>query len=104
MRYQTLSSFSECFKKKVNYKMTQLRVWGPQVSTGRGSECVEVSGAWARAGTKVPPAPPTPFSTSPPLVHPRTHATSNTRTGGDCKQFCVQPLPNNTQALLHTER
>ena len=87
--------------------MVHLRVWGPQVSTGRGSECVEVvSGAWARAGTKVPPAPSHPFfDFSPPsLVHPRTHATSNTRTGGDCKQFCVQPLPNNTQALLHTER
>ena len=76
--------------------MIQLRVWGPQVSTGRGSECVEVvSGAWARAGTKVPPAPSHPFfdfspppSSTPALTQQVTHGL-----GATVSSFACNPFP-----------
>ena len=53
----------------------------PQVSTGRGSECVEVvRGAWARAGHQGTPCP-FPFSTSPP-PHSSTPALTQQVTHG----------------------
>ena len=75
--------------------MIYLRGWGPQVSTGRGSECVEVvRGAWARPEHQGTPCP-TPFSTSPPpsstpaLTQQVTHGLGATVSSFACNPFLI---------------